>query len=194
MKKVINVLILFLLSVSSYTVHSATINGSFGVTGALSTDVSNDILATLADVTEITLSNVGGTGNSSGDTDDVRFLSTNLVAGSTASLTGFSAVAGFLNIEGWSLELISLNIDEQRSPNIGEISDGLLLLSGTGWLTGTDSIGTVYDSTFAIWTFSTSSLDSYSMSVETTVVPVPAAVWLFGSGLIGLVAVARRKV
>ena len=25
------------------------------------------------------------------------------------------------------------------------------------------------------------------------VVPVPAAVWLFGSGLIGLIAVARRK-
>jgi len=29
---------------------------------------------------------------------------------------------------------------------------------------------------------------------EITVVPVPAAVWLFGSGLIGLVGVARRKV
>lgn len=27
----------------------------------------------------------------------------------------------------------------------------------------------------------------------TTVVPIPAAVWLFGSGLLGLVAVARRK-
>ena len=26
-----------------------------------------------------------------------------------------------------------------------------------------------------------------------TVVPVPAAVWLFGSGLLGLIAVARRK-
>ncbi len=29
--------------------------------------------------------------------------------------------------------------------------------------------------------------------VDTTVVPVPAAVWLFGSGLVGLVGVARRK-
>jgi len=28
---------------------------------------------------------------------------------------------------------------------------------------------------------------------DTTVVPVPAAVWLFGSGLIGLVGIARRK-
>ena len=30
-------------------------------------------------------------------------------------------------------------------------------------------------------------------SVEPTVVPVPAAVWLFGTGLIGLVGVARRR-
>lgn len=29
--------------------------------------------------------------------------------------------------------------------------------------------------------------------VSTSVVPVPAAVWLFGSGLIGLVGIARRK-
>ena len=32
-----------------------------------------------------------------------------------------------------------------------------------------------------------------SLSVETTVVPVPAAVWLFGSGLLAMVGVARRK-
>ena len=29
--------------------------------------------------------------------------------------------------------------------------------------------------------------------VSTSAVPVPAAVWLFGSGLIGLIGVARRK-
>ena len=28
---------------------------------------------------------------------------------------------------------------------------------------------------------------------DTTVVPVPAAAWLFGSGLLGLVGLARRK-
>lgn len=32
-----------------------------------------------------------------------------------------------------------------------------------------------------------------SFSATQTVVPVPAAVWLFGSGLLGLVGVARRK-
>ena len=33
----------------------------------------------------------------------------------------------------------------------------------------------------------------YDISVTGPVVPVPAAVWLFGSGLIGLVGVARRR-
>jgi len=35
--------------------------------------------------------------------------------------------------------------------------------------------------------------ESYKLHLEGTVVPVPAAVWLFGSGLLGLVGVARRK-
>lgn len=35
---------------------------------------------------------------------------------------------------------------------------------------------------------------SWLLYRDTTVVPVPAAIWLFGSGLIGLVGVARRKV
>jgi len=35
--------------------------------------------------------------------------------------------------------------------------------------------------------------DNASLLVRSTVVPVPAAVWLFGSGLIGLVGFARRK-
>jgi hypothetical protein len=35
---------------------------------------------------------------------------------------------------------------------------------------------------------------SHSIYVETTsAVPVPAAVWLFGSGLMGLAGLARRK-
>ncbi|MDT8283315.1 MAG: VPLPA-CTERM sorting domain-containing protein [Gammaproteobacteria bacterium] len=32
-----------------------------------------------------------------------------------------------------------------------------------------------------------------SLSITPSAVPVPAAVWLFGSGLLGLVGVARRR-
>ena len=33
----------------------------------------------------------------------------------------------------------------------------------------------------------------FSGDVNTSVVPIPTAVWLFGSGLIGLLGVAKRK-
>lgn len=53
-----------------------------------------------------------------------------------------------------------------------------------------DTIGTQ----FLLWEFFGGEeirLDGYT--VNTSVVPVPAAVWLFGSGLLGLIGVARRK-
>ena len=37
-------------------------------------------------------------------------------------------------------------------------------------------------------------LDTFMpITISTSAVPVPAAVWLFGSGLLGLVGIARRK-
>jgi len=42
------------------------------------------------------------------------------------------------------------------------------------------------------WTWgSGASADAFTLNVGA--VPVPAAVWLFGSGLLGLIGVARRK-
>jgi hypothetical protein len=35
--------------------------------------------------------------------------------------------------------------------------------------------------------------DGSVLQVDVTVIPVPSAVWLFGSGLLGLVGIARRK-
>ena len=176
MKNVIKVISLFILSVSAYSVNAATINGSFGVNGAL--DVNG--AASLVSVTDITLNTVWGSGASSGDTSNVDFFSTG--TGGSASLPpSFLDVDSFINIEGWSLKLTSMNIVDQ--------TESLLTLEGTGILTGNS-----YEATNATWTFSTSTLSSYDMNVATTVVPVPAAVWLFGSGLIGLVGIARRRV
>ncbi len=171
MKKVLFMCFLSMVVPSAY---AATINGSFGLTGTptvTGTDLSN--------VTDISLSTVFGTGPSDGDTSDVTFLSTG-IGGSTESLTLALTGTNFLTIEGWSFELTSLNIVDQNS--------GLLTLDGTGILTGGN-----FEATNAIWTFSSSSLTGYSMSIATAVVPVPAAVWLFGSGLLGLVGIARRK-
>jgi hypothetical protein len=43
-----------------------------------------------------------------------------------------------------------------------------------------------FDSMYGEWT-------NLNLTVVPTVVPVPAAVWLFGSGLLGLVGIARSK-
>jgi hypothetical protein len=47
--------------------------------------------------------------------------------------------------------------------------------------------------TFGINTGNFDTPIDYTMTFETTVVPVPAAVWLFGSGLLCLAGMARRK-
>ena len=43
------------------------------------------------------------------------------------------------------------------------------------------------------WEFYTWAVHDGEIGVQISAVPVPAAVWLFGSGLIGLIGVARRK-
>ncbi len=175
MKSVIKVVSICVLAFLSAGVNAATINGSFGITGALGTNV--DPSGSLADVTDITLSTVYGTEGSTGDTGGVNMFSTG-AGGSTESLSGPLSGTTFFTIEGWSFSLTSLAVLDQKA--------GLLNLEGTGVLSGDG-----FDDTNATWTFSTSSLNSYSMSIAA--VPVPAAVWLFGTGLLGLVGIARRK-
>lgn len=86
--------------------------------------------------------------------------------------------------------------------------------NGTNFLQGTDTAGANGTSTAATGTISGNTFDinwhSYivggsfdgqtgywnltgTFTTESAPVPVPAAVWLFGSGLVGLVGVARRR-
>jgi hypothetical protein len=86
----------------------------------------------------------------------------------------------------WTLGSFTLSL---TSMTVGAQSDSALLLTGTGTLTGAG-----FDPTPATlsWTGNNGgSLHSWSATVSA--VPVPAAVWLFGSGLLGLVCIARRR-
>lgn len=56
-----------------------------------------------------------------------------------------------------------------------------------GTTDGSDAIATMLAGS---WTLSSTGMLTYA---ATSQVPVPAAVWLFGSGLVGLIGVARRK-
>ena len=65
-----------------------------------------------------------------------------------------------------------------------QVSQDTGVLTGWGWLDYCNPAGACTASSplyTADWLF------------KATVVPVPAAVWLFGSGLLGLIAVARRR-
>jgi hypothetical protein len=76
-------------------------------------------------------------------------------------------------------------------------SDYSILLSSSGDNVSVDGTNVAAGSYHAVITGFGSGTKggAYQMSIyaEPTAVPVPAAAWLLGSGLIGLVAVARRK-
>jgi len=79
---------------------------------------------------------------------------------------------------------------------------GVNLIYGNGFVNGTDMgtaatlnaseyfYGAGTNVTLLDWNLNDTGLLTYG---EISAVPVPAAVWLFGSGLIGLVGVARRR-
>lgn len=59
-----------------------------------------------------------------------------------------------------------------------------------GFLTGNDAISLVYQDT----QFEGFSINFSELSIETvSVVPVPAAIWLFGTALMGLVGYSKRR-
>lgn len=177
MKNVIKVISISVLALLSVTANAATINGTFGIFGDLDVTLNIDPdVADLTNVTDITLATVKGAGGT-GDTSNVSF-GLGGAGGGSESLTGPLSGNTFFSIAGWDFTLTSLSVTDQTAD--------LLTLEGAGVLSGNN-----YDATNITWTFSTSSMTSYSMDIAT--IPVPAAAWLFGSGLLGLVAVARRK-
>ena len=75
------------------------------------------------------------------------------------------------------------------------ITNGNFIIGGftasTGWVAGVGTLtgDNIYNVTFANITGAELVIDIAAVPA----IPVPAAVWLFGSGLIGLVGVARRR-
>lgn len=149
--------------------NSALITGGMGITGNYE-----------ADATTLTLNSVTGTSGTDVLGTTVGFAtSSDSINNGVFSYAPFAPVLDVFQIGGWQLDLTTLVIDPLSTTE-------KLKLTGTGLLSGGG-----YDPTAATWTFSAQNASSYSMSI--TAVPVPAALWLFGSGLIGLVAVSRRK-
>ncbi|MFV2004950.1 MAG: VPLPA-CTERM sorting domain-containing protein [Gammaproteobacteria bacterium] len=119
--------------------------------------------------TSFTLSNVSGTSLNVFGVTGTGILSADLPP-------AFTEVTGFLNINGLSLNLSSIN----------DATITAAFVEGAGSLFDGDHAHA------ATWSISAENPTNSSLTVN-AVVPVPAAVWLFGSGLIGLVGLARRK-
>jgi hypothetical protein len=153
--------------------NAAFITGSFGVGGSYS-ESSN--VVTLGSV-------VAGTGTLDFD-PSIGFSTPNgNINNSNIDLNTLAPVPNLFDIGGWQFDLESLVVGQQG---------GVLELDGTGFVSNLDSnLG--FDKTPVVWGFTgNDNGSSYSMTI--TAVPVPAAVWLFGSGLLGLVGIARRRV
>lgn len=165
-----------MFSMNTGVANAALITGDMGVTGSYSTSGGSD----LSDDTLLILGSVTGTSGSGDIGSMVGWGTSGSINNGVISLASFTTVTDVFTIGGWQLDLTSLSIVDQTAD--------LLTLEGSGFLSGN-----AFDITGVNWTFSASAVGtSYSMTM--TAVPVPAAVWLFGSGLLGLIGVARRKI
>lgn len=96
-----------------------------------------------------------------------------------ASFSNLSIVHSFGGLADWNADLTYTGGTLAGSLTSGRVEGGFAGL-GTGFGIGADLLGQ---------SFSTSG----GIAKIGAVVPVPAAVWLFGSGLLGLAGIARRK-
>ncbi|UCB54105.1 MAG: VPLPA-CTERM sorting domain-containing protein [Thiotrichales bacterium] len=161
--------------ISMSIANAASVTGDMGITGAFTASGGTD----LSDHTSLDLTSATGTGGSGAIGGTVGFGTVGTVFNSPFTFNPSTPVSNLLQIGNWQVDLATTTIDDQTVD--------VLTLSGTGTISGNG-----FDLTPTTWTLSANATGgSYSMTVNA--VPVPAAVWLFGSGLIGLIAVARRK-
>jgi hypothetical protein len=122
-----------------------------------------------------------------------------ITGNSTGPVVGDSAVA-YLQIRttGTELDTSSVTLAGQSANSI------TLLESIVSEFGGSPSYDNLYlfswnTTGLPTWNFAFNSvgahtsLDKLAVDIQTTAVPVPAAAWLMGSGLVGLTAVARRR-
>jgi len=130
-------------------------------------------------------------------TDSALFVANNgnniIIDLSLAGSTITAAGGIFGDYDGPAGQQVTFNIYDSLGGQIDTqiVSYGDMRVGGEktffGWIAnGADDIAKIE----LVGDIRFNALDNFQYS---TVVPVPAAVWLFGSGLLGLIAVARRK-
>ena len=197
------------LAVASFNAGAATItHGALttnddGSTNVISDSLNNnfewlrfDVLAplTYAETLGALGTQDGGGWNIAGLTQATMFADA-LLSDTTNLCTETVSTCG--NVSNWSDGDLGANFDASadyvfyitnagRAGYVTVDAAGEVILRGWSSLAASDAYATggFYESLPVSWL----------LYRDTAVIPVPAAVWLFGSGLVGLVVVARRKV
>ena len=113
------------------------------------------------------------------DDQDFTLTSTGMLLGGTGSFSGSFTVGGGL-LTGTFTDLLVMDLGSGDGTFAGDV-----IYTG-GSLQGALAGGRIEGAFDGV-------LGTAAKLGEVSVVPVPAAVWLFGSGLLGLVGIARRK-
>ena len=118
---------------------------------------------------------------------------------SPASVLSVSGNAATIDLSGWYVTWNGIPVIDMGSGAWGANADGVGLITCGVDCTDGDSYSLAYTATVPVGDPSGFGGVHYGLNLvgtisgDLTAVPVPAAVWLFGSGLLGLVGVARRK-
>jgi len=158
------------LNVNTGDVFSLTVQGTEFVTGVSSGGVEISWDANLVSLVS-TLTDIQASMQSNGFLD---------LGGSSVGPTNTVAVGGsFVGLPGPSFDFVTLQFVALPPAQSGPIN---MVNSAFGaWQDAQTPAQSIPDVIFE------------GATINSTVVPVPAAVWLFGSGLLGLVGVARRR-
>ena len=170
---VIGSALLGFVTLGSVPLQAASVSGSLGLAGAYSVSGGSG----LSDATTLDLLSALAV---SADGDLAATLGLpGTINNSPFSINPTGSVSNLLTIGGWQIDITSFTVVDQTVD--------FLTLEGTGGISGNG-----FDLTPTQWTLSAQATGgTYSMALAA--IPVPAAVWLFGSGLLGLAGLARRK-
>ena len=188
----------------------------------LTTLFATAMLALSCNASAVTIANVGNY-DTLVTTTDIIFANPNTLPNSGAEEAWIEGVLGFdvtytqlsdTDSDGDNWVSVSDGVDGDYAFDLSPYNPEYFLVKvGGGGGTGTDETHYLFDNAVSMeWAFL--NLEVFGDGVSLTnigvvshvgvsdgncegpcvnTVPIPAAVWLFGSGLIGLVAVARRK-
>ena len=168
--------------VISGSAHAALIDGSLSMSGGFAPVDSLNNPTTLGAATGIDFTGIAHVEQAEGDYAGAL--------GDAVTMTDFQFSPNLdpnpVNV--WSVDGFTFAMDQLSTVFQ---NTNFLLLSGAGTVSGNG-----FDATEGTWWLSAQTAQNITFSwsaTSATVVPVPAAAWLFGSGLLGLVGIARKK-